>query len=146
MLLRQTVMIRRLKEHVLEQLPPKRRQIIRLFLKRSDIIYAKSAMALVDGNAVEATDLRNPVEPDDGRDCCTSRQLSYQEVGIAKLPGFREWLSIHPVMFEPNGKEELDVNPGSQKMIIFAHHHKVLDGVQVRGIDYFLLLFMCNHP
>lgn len=41
-LLKQTVMIRRLKEHVLVQLPPKRRQIISLMLTRSDIAAAKS--------------------------------------------------------------------------------------------------------
>ncbi|KAJ4841441.1 hypothetical protein Tsubulata_009085 [Turnera subulata] len=134
-LLRQTVMIRRLKEHVLKQLPPKRRQIIRLLLKKSDIISAKSAMRLANGNAsggnaVEASNPENFLEPDDSSDCCTSRQLSNQELGIAKLHGFREWLSIHPVILEPDGEEELDVNPSSQKMIIFAHHHKVLDGVQ----------------
>lgn len=53
-LLRQTVMIRRLKEHVLKQLPPKRRQIIRLLLKRSDIISAKAACGgLVNHDAFE---------------------------------------------------------------------------------------------
>ncbi|KAL8141878.1 hypothetical protein V2J09_014910 [Rumex salicifolius] len=47
-LLRQTVMIRRLKENLLVQLPPKRRQIIRLALKKSDIILAKEAIAKHD--------------------------------------------------------------------------------------------------
>lgn len=35
--------IRRLKEHVLVQLPPKRRQIIRLVLKKSDIANAMAS-------------------------------------------------------------------------------------------------------
>ncbi|VFQ88709.1 unnamed protein product [Cuscuta campestris] len=78
MLLKQTVMIRRLKEHVLVQLPPKRRQIIRLVLKKSDIAYA----------------------------------VALTEVASCS----------------------------SHKMIIFAHHHKVLDGVQEfvseKGISY----------
>jgi len=51
-----------------------------------------------------------------------SGKLSYQELGIAKLSGFREWLSLHPIVA---GSEN------ASKMIIFAHHHKVLDGVQV---------------
>ncbi|KAF6171728.1 hypothetical protein GIB67_007249 [Kingdonia uniflora] len=48
-LLTQTVMVRRLKEHVMLQLPPKRRQVIRLVLKRSEIIVAvASAMAVTN--------------------------------------------------------------------------------------------------
>lgn len=68
----------------------------------------------------------------DSEAICKSSQLSYQELGIAKLSGFCEWLSIQPLISESDGAAELDVNTNSQKMIIFAHHHKVLDGVQVR--------------
>ncbi|KAF2312835.1 hypothetical protein GH714_040885 [Hevea brasiliensis] len=119
MLLRQTVMIRRLKKHVMEQLPPKRRKIIRLLLKRSDIVLAMTAVGTVTDDASE-----------DSRAICKSSQLSYQELGVAKLSGFREWLCIQPLISESDVEAELDVNPNAQKMIIFAHHHKVLDGVQ----------------
>nr|KYP55768.1 Zinc finger Ran-binding domain-containing protein 3 [Cajanus cajan] len=116
-LLKQTVMIRRLKEHVLLQLPPKRRQIIRLLLKRSDIVAAKTAVGVLNIDASERASedmsLENLDEPDG--------KLSYQELGIAKLSGFREWLALHPII---EGSEN------ASKMIIFAHHHKVLDGVQ----------------
>lgn len=37
--------IRRLKQHLLVQLPPLRRQIVRLLLKSSDIVSAKAAVA-----------------------------------------------------------------------------------------------------
>ena len=67
----------------------------------------------------------------DGEDCHISGKLSDQELGIAKLPGFREWLSIHPVIAEPDGAINFESNSSSHKMIIFAHHHKVLNGVQV---------------
>lgn len=73
--------------------------------------------------------------------CCRSKKLSYQELGIAKLSGFCEWLSIHPVISESDGVAKLDVNHSSQKMIIFAHHLKVLDGVQVRCFYQFSFLF-----
>ncbi|KAL6175451.1 hypothetical protein ACLB2K_052092 [Fragaria x ananassa] len=113
MLLKQTVMIRRLKEHVLSQLPPKRRQIIQVVLKKSDIVSAKAAIRV-------------------GKSCnedVSSEQLD-EPNGIAKLAGFREWLSIHPVIAESNGVANLESDSSSHKMLIFAHHHKVLDGVQ----------------
>lgn len=59
-----------------------------------------------------------------------SKKLS--ALGLAKLPGFFEWLSIHPIMVEVDGEESRQESSSSHKMIIFAYHHKVLDGVQVR--------------
>lgn len=70
----------------------------------------------------------------DGGDCHISGQLSHQELGIAKLSGFREWLSIHPIVAEADGATNLDSNSSSHKMIVFAHHHKVLNGVQVKNL------------
>ncbi|WCJ35882.1 SWI/SNF-related matrix-associated actin-dependent regulator of chromatin subfamily A-like protein 1 [Euphorbia peplus] len=173
-LLRQTVMIRRLKKHVMKQLPPIRRQIIRLSLKRSDILLAKAAVRRVEKTealtsekvlAKATVEVKNDdattsdivsaeaaveVKTDDatksdivsvkatvelkddasGESGTKSSELSYQELGIAKLPAFREWFLIHPLFAESDDIEELDVDPNSKKMIIFAHHHKVLDGVQ----------------
>ncbi|OMO51229.1 SNF2-related protein [Corchorus capsularis] len=133
-LLSQTVMIRRLKEHVMVQLPPKRRQVIRLQLKKSDIASAKAAISLSNGDTFDnnaAKDASENLEENhDGESYCTSGELSYQELGVAKLRGFREWFSIHPLIAESDAVEEVDTNSGSHKMIIFAHHHKVLDGIQ----------------
>ncbi|XP_044484678.1 DNA annealing helicase and endonuclease ZRANB3 isoform X2 [Mangifera indica] len=134
-LLKQTVMIRRLKQHVLVQLPPKRRQIIRLFLKRSDMLLAKATVGMSNGCAYEkdAAEDMSPEdldEPDDNSACSKSEKLSHQELGVAKLSGFREWLSLHPLLAESDGAANSDLNVSSNKMIIFAHHHKVLDGVQ----------------
>ncbi|BFG32841.1 hypothetical protein CerSpe_191140 [Prunus speciosa] len=129
MLLKQTVMIRRLKEHVLVQLPPKRRQIIRVVLKKSDMISAKAAVKVGKGVTKDVSS-EHLDEPNDSGGCCRSRQLSVQELGIAKLAGFREWLSIHPLTAESDGVANLDSDSSSHKMLIFAHHHKVLDGVQ----------------
>ncbi|POO01949.1 SNF2 domain-containing protein / helicase domain-containing protein / HNH endonuclease domain-containing protein [Trema orientale] len=132
-LLKQTVMIRRLKEHVMLQLPPKRRQIIRIFLKRSDIVAAKDAVAQKTGDEITASEdisSKDLDEPNDGGDSHIPGQLSHQELGVAKLSGFCEWLSIHPLIADPDGATNLDSNSSSHKMIIFAHHHKVLNGVQ----------------
>ncbi|XP_062116617.1 uncharacterized protein LOC133830616 isoform X2 [Humulus lupulus] len=134
-LLKQTVMIRRLKEHVMLQLPPKRRQIIRVLLKRSDIVAAKAAVGqktVDERSAPQDVSLKDIDDSDEGGDSHSSGQLSHQELGIAKLSRFSEWLSIHPLVVESDGATnlDLDLNSSSHKMIIFAHHHKVLNGVQ----------------
>ncbi|KAM7269724.1 hypothetical protein ACFE04_025221 [Oxalis oulophora] len=128
-LLRQTVMIRRLKEHVLVELPPKRRQIIRLSLKKSDIALAKAALS---ARHMEKSEKNIADETTTESDDETNENLGtkLQELAIAKLSGFCEWLSIHPLFSESVGVDELDSNSNSHKMIIFAHHHKVLDGIQ----------------
>ncbi|KAI5410188.1 hypothetical protein KIW84_055606 [Lathyrus oleraceus] len=121
-LLKQTVMIRRLKEQVLQQLPPKRRQIIRMSLKRSDIVSAKTAVGVMKIDDSENASEDMPLESFDEHD----GKLTNQELGIAKLSGFCEWLSFHPLIAGSDN---------APKMIIFAHHHKVLDGVQVRFLS-----------
>ncbi|XP_058070254.1 uncharacterized protein LOC131219229 isoform X2 [Magnolia sinica] len=148
-LLKQTVMIRRLKEHVLVQLPPKRRQVIRLMLNAIDITLATTMSGalgvLCMDRGRKRRSLMNPCncqndfcgdgedfhDTNDNKGCHrTARQLSYQELGIAKLSGFREWLSNHSIITESESGKDLDANISSKKMIIFAHHLKVLDGVQ----------------
>ncbi|KAL0842749.1 hypothetical protein Bca101_015994 [Brassica carinata] len=171
-LLSQTVMIRRLKQHVLTQLPPKRRQIVTIQLKKSDIALAmtilseaskpNAAITDVTENTHEPIDLVNhcspsnvltqaacvgiahgsnedgdmnevdPDDPDFEKDNQLSGNLSYQQLGVAKLSAVREWLSLHPLIsggldYTP---EEINEDTSSNKMVIFAHHHKVLDGVQ----------------
>lgn len=66
-----------------------------------------------------------------------ARPLSDQVVGLSKVSGFIEWLSLHPIVAEADNLNNADVNESSHKMIIFAHHLKVLDGLQVSS--YFLL-------
>ncbi|KAI3976769.1 hypothetical protein MKX01_008627 [Papaver californicum] len=125
-LLKQTVMIRRLKEHLLLQLPPKLRQVIRLKLSRTDI---DSTFVATRRDNIKPPEISS--DHNDKKDCHkSSRLLSNQQLGIAKLSGFREWLSIHPIVAESECSTDIDVNLSSQKMLIFAHHLKVLDGAQ----------------
>ncbi|KAF8664147.1 hypothetical protein HU200_054895 [Digitaria exilis] len=141
-LLSQTVMIRRLKEHLLNELPPKRRQIIRLKLKAPDVRTATSSSIKetnsISCNGTLAIDL--PSKSNDQRkfnenenDGCkkSPRHLSPQEIGIAKLSGFSEWFSNHFIMNGLGANHNLDPQSSCQKTIIFAHHLKVLDGIQV---------------
>uniref|UniRef100_A0A7N0TNK9 DNA annealing helicase and endonuclease ZRANB3 n=1 Tax=Kalanchoe fedtschenkoi TaxID=63787 RepID=A0A7N0TNK9_KALFE len=129
-LLKQTVMIRRLKEHVLVQLPPKRRQIIRLLLSKSDIASAFACSNVGDDEA--STNATNDGYESQIADATNGAlvEMSYQQRGIAKLSGFCQWMSLHPIIVEADNAEISDIHTGSRKMIIFAHHHKVLDGVE----------------
>ncbi|XP_021860897.1 uncharacterized protein [Spinacia oleracea] len=130
-LLRQTVMIRRLKEHLLVQLPPKRRQIISLTLKKSDIAFARSVIE----NAGESHTTNHAAKDDENDSGGHDRELSDQVLGISKVLGFLDWLSLHPIFTEGDDSNNTEVNASSQKMIIFAHHLKVLDKLQA---------FICN--
>ncbi|XP_040382387.1 DNA annealing helicase and endonuclease ZRANB3 isoform X2 [Oryza brachyantha] len=138
-LLSQTLMIRRLKEHLLNELPPKRRQIIRLKLDASDIKTATSSCIKGVNTSNEIPTIVSPDNSNDCEevnleeaDCCkkSPRDLSAQEIGIAKIPGFSEWFLNHFIMKEPADNDSLN-SQSCQKTIIFAHHLKVLDGVQV---------------
>jgi len=146
--LSQTVMIRRLKEHLLNELPPKRRQIIRLKLKAPDIRTATSSsikdMNSISCNGTLAVDLpskskyeskisddENTKDEEDNGCKKSPRHLTPQEIGIAKLSGFSEWFSNHFIMNGLGANHNLDPQSSCQKTIIFAHHLKVLDGIQV---------------
>ena len=64
----------------------------------------------------------------------TLKNLSDKEIGLAKLSGFREWFSNHSMLREPEDASTLEIGLDSQKMIIFGHHLKVLDEVQVNHL------------
>ncbi|XP_027125391.1 uncharacterized protein [Coffea arabica] len=156
-LLRQTVMIRRLKQHVLAQLPPIRRKIMRLVLRRTDIASAMAALGLVlaksdftsfvaalgvldsDTSADDTEDKLSELSQDKSniRDMMKKED---QILGLAKLSGFLEWLSIHPMLSGFDGEEVTEASFSSQKMIIFAHHHIVCDRIQEflleKGVEY----------
>ncbi|EPS69999.1 hypothetical protein M569_04762, partial [Genlisea aurea] len=140
-LLKQSIMIRRLKVHVLPELPPKRRQIINLVLRRSDINFAMTALGLECCDALTDDNADYIPVPDETPGCYScfdaadsdkieklSKTLS--ALGLAKLPSFFEWLSLHPIITEMGDGDTAEADSGSHKMIIFAYHHKVLDAVQ----------------
>ncbi|CAD6223220.1 unnamed protein product [Miscanthus lutarioriparius] len=140
--LRTSLRIRWLKEHLLNELPPKRRQIIRLKLKAPDIRAATSSCVKRVNSSCNGTltvelpsksnDDENTKEEEDD-DCKKSpRNLTPQEIGIAKLSGFSEWFSNHFIMDGFGANHNLDPQSSCQKTIIFAHHLKVLDGIQVK--------------
>eukprot|EP01018_Ginkgo_biloba_P023300 Gb_30392 [translate_table: standard] len=153
-LLRETVMVRRLKQNVLAQLPPKRRQVIRVMLSLSDISLAKASAIQDDrrGNEVlcqcgftakgscdcednDSEDASVECEnSDDLQDIGVSNKsakcLSYQEIGLGKLRSFQEWLFNHPIFTDSGDTDLVEKGSSAQKMVVFAHHLRVLDGIQ----------------
>eukprot|EP00850_Spirogloea_muscicola_P002849 SM000011S19027 [mRNA] locus=s11:399749:406722:- [translate_table: standard] len=135
LLLSETIMIRRLKANILSQLPPKRRQVIRLSLSFPDIQEAVNRAKMhqqqsahrcssvkiskANGHA-DSERFGGSVEVDDSREEALSQgkeshseeakksasQLNNQEIGIAKLKGIKEWLANHPIFV--TGKEIAD--------------------------------------
>ncbi|MFS7901003.1 hypothetical protein Hanom_Chr00s159976g01824981 [Helianthus anomalus] len=143
------LVIRRLKDHVLMQLPPIRRQIINLVLKKSDIDFAKEVCRMVidiasTENEVEDALSDEPNKHDgenDDDDCCNSPRPSNQVISITKLVGFKEWLLLHPIIAESDDDEKFDSSQSSHKMIIFVHYHKVTDRLQVMKYSILCLVY-----
>ncbi|XP_057831961.2 uncharacterized protein LOC131042656 isoform X2 [Cryptomeria japonica] len=151
-LLRETVMIRRLKQNVLAQLPPKRRQVIRLRLNLSDICLAKDSNAEenmaseffckcgfttngdceceVYDNEDGGVKIVNSKGVQDGGTRKSGRRLSFQEIGLAKLQSFEDWLLYHPIFADVEDIDAVDNVSSPQKMVVFGHHLRVLDGIQ----------------
>lgn len=146
------IQIRRMKDDVMLQLPPKRRQIICLQLSAADIKGAKEFTAATVRERIserlgeeackcgftrkgacecedeDGDDSNDESEKDSTTASKTSaRMLTEQEIGVAKLRGFQEWLLNNSIFA---GREPQD-GPAQKKMIIFAHHLKVLDSIQV---------------
>jgi len=163
-LLRETIMVRRLKQNVLAQLPPKRRQVIRLMLSSPDISLARASTAQDDRRAGEnvcecgftskgSCDCEDDDNDDEsgefdnsedlqdaGGPKKLSKSLSHQEVGLAKLRSFQEWLFNHPLFADSEGTDVVDKDLSPQKMVVFGHHLRVLDGIQAavcqKGLEF----------
>lgn len=138
------------------QLPSKRRQVICLKLAPVDIQEARAFTASTEDqrnsnsageemckcgfSTKNSCDCAEEIEDEDveesevvhdlPQDSSSARSLGNQEIGIAKLRGFREWLLNNSILASCDSSEPLFENT-QKKMIIFAHHHKVLDGIQV---------------
>lgn len=114
-MLENTIMIRRMKKDVLTQLPAKRRQQVFLHIEASKLKAINAMIASIDGAA-----------------CCSNSQADeleafqsnllymkiWRETGLAKLDACCEYL------FDLLDRDE------SIKILLFAHHQQILDGVE----------------
>lgn len=114
------IMVRRLKNDVLKELPPKQRSIVRINIPNG--AKRRECESLLE----DLTETRQSVhelvgEAADGANFEARRLLmqAYQTSGVAKSPGvcdyLLEWLR----------------GSGSQKVLVFGHHKGVLDALEV---------------
>lgn len=150
--------IRRTKDDVMYQLPPKRRQIICLQLSSADVKEAKAFTAATARERISdrlgeeacrcgftrkgACECEDENEEESNDECevsdennhtasrSSARRLTEQEIGVAKLRGFLEWLTNNSIFAARDSHEKTS----NKKMIIFAHHLKVLNSIQVKHI------------
>ncbi|CDR97445.1 helicase conserved C-terminal domain containing protein, putative [Babesia bigemina] len=98
-----TVMIRRLKEHVLHELPPKLRSKVPIELPKTFLRDCKSHMATLPKNAHNDSDF-------------SSMQEMFKKTGEAKAKGVCEYV-VHMLRSEV-------------KFIVFAHHIFLMDAIE----------------
>lgn len=116
--LRSTVMVRRLKKHVLDSLPPKRRQLVTM--DPSDVTGARAALdaerKLVAAAGIDADDDFEAVV----------RKLEASEVGFAAMSRVRRDVGVAKA---PAVAEHVAgiLDEGEKKVVVWAHHHEVVD-------------------
>eukprot|EP00397_Hematodinium_sp_SG-2012_P002748 GEMP01002756.1.p1 GENE.GEMP01002756.1~~GEMP01002756.1.p1 ORF type:complete len:1289 (+),score=254.09 GEMP01002756.1:46-3912(+) len=120
-MLKSTIMIRRLKNEVLTQLPKKRRQKVKLEVQ-STVMKELKAMMAQSGIRDDTTDLDLMCMPESNGNITAL----FQATTHAKLPAVRDYV-------------EYLVNVGC-KFLVFAHHHFCIDDIETKvkemQVDY----------
>jgi SWI/SNF-related matrix-associated actin-dependent regulator 1 of chromatin subfamily A len=112
LLLNRSIMIRRLKQHVLIQLQPKNRRLI--FISRT---YDDSENDKI-AQEIQSDDIPD-FSFDDEKDTIKQMMFMFQLTGRKKLPLVREYL-----------RKKIFSREDDEKFLIFAHHQEVLDGIE----------------
>jgi len=127
LLLVDSVMIRRLKKDILKQLPKKRREVIKVEVEdefeRVEMERMLEELKRLEDDAKERKRMRlngNHVEPQDGDERQKKMNVMmalFNMSGMAKLPAILKHV------------EAFIANKLGGKLLIFAHHRAVLDGI-----------------
>jgi SNF2 family DNA or RNA helicase len=129
--LRASVMVRRLKADVLNELPAKRRSFVPLFIKNyrdttkaAKILDRLQTLAELQALATEIGDAKGAAEYEDETDrqlgvAFTSMSTYRRQLGRAKIPSAIEYIL------------EL-LESGINKVVVFAHHKDVIEALRTR--------------
>lgn len=132
--LRSSVMIRRLKQDVLTELPPKRRSIIPLETKWVDPENIRERLLAMEAADAELRLARS--EDDKAAYAAAAEKLKYvQEVAFEEMAKYRHQLALSKVDAGADYVNTL-LESGVEKVIIFAHHRDVLEALQEKLAAY----------
>ncbi len=139
-ILRSKCMIRRLKSQVLTELPAKRRAVIELPVNGAAETVAKENAAYEASEAALA-DLRAAVEmakasdnPNDYSEA-VKRLADAAQVSFTEMARVRHETSLAKVPAAVAFAVDV-LEGGTQKLVVFAHHHDVIDGIMAGLKDY----------
>jgi SWI/SNF-related matrix-associated actin-dependent regulator 1 of chromatin subfamily A len=126
--LRSTLMIRRLKQDVLLELPPKRRSIIPLETKWVEPENIKRQLEAMEAADAELRLART--EDDRAAYAAAAEKLKYlNEVAFEDMAKYRHMLALSKVPAATDYITTL-LESGVEKIIVFAHHRDVLEALQ----------------
>lgn len=118
--LRSTIMIRRLKEQVLSELPPKQYTVVECKQSKAALKIEDALLAGVDRSDPEA--MRNALRAIEGDPVKFDKASRMREQsGITKLPEIRDYVDM--------------ILETEKNVIVFAHHKAVLDGIRKHCIE-----------
>jgi len=142
-LLRKNIMVRRLKKDVLTELPPKRRHIISI-PETGLTKYIKTEKQFTDKYNILVSELKREQKhaEESGNDAeyknavnkmTTARNIHFSEMSrirhetaVAKIPFTVDYIS--------------DMLENTDKLVVFAHHHDVIEGIQAAFPDISVVL------
>ncbi len=130
--LRTSIMVRRLKKDVLTELPPKRRQVIEIPANGSEIIIKaeNDFMHKLDSKLAE---LRAKVELAKASESDEDYRNAVRDLTEAELVAFTEMAKVRhetAVAKIPYVLNHLrDLLDSIDKLVVFAHHHDVIDAI-----------------
>jgi len=148
LLLREHVMIRRLKKDVMKELPPKTRSLVHLLISTPSSRRKAAEMHLDQGSSaggdapagggVEASEevhaesssgsfhlgFEGQVEDGGVQTAGEGVKTLYQQVALAKLPSALQWLAC---LMRSVGEGE--------KVVVFAHHRRVMNALHKWALD-----------
>ena len=141
--LRTTLMIRRLKDDVLKDLPPKRRQVIEIPPGDIDLEWIKEAQEAYDSYEHKIAEAKVKAEQakinnDETEYKRAMQALRYtRSIQFKKMSKFRYKTAIAKLPFVMAHLE--DVLADGRKVVVFGHHHKVLETIFEKYKDIALI-------
>ena len=139
--LRSSVMVRRLKQDVLTELPAKERQVVEVPPANGDAGAVRAEQVLVTRHKAQITALSEAVmraeasDDDSDYDMAVLRLIDARRVAFDELSVVRHQTSVAKVPTVVAHVTAL-LDGGVEKVVLFGHHHDVISGLRAGLGDY----------